>query len=142
MTRVTRQVLTGVVVAVGVIVLLVLVYKTLAAGAREDFASKYSCPNDRVVVTPRPDISSLKANDMDVVLTPPPEVAKDPDRLAKWNEDQAKNRKRDEENYDDDVFEVSGCDHRVIMACHHMGSSKGQGIRFDSVSCHESKMKL
>ncbi len=81
---------------------------------------------------------------MDVEDTPPPpEVAKDPDRLAKWNEDHAVARKRIEKTYsDDDVFEVSGCDHRVIITCHHSGSSNGSGIRLDSVSCHESKMKL
>ncbi|MGZ3417334.1 MAG: hypothetical protein ACXVEF_11930 [Polyangiales bacterium] len=115
--------------------------KKLKTGAAEKFGTKYSCPDDRIHVTPRTD---LKASDVMVSKhakkpkKPPAEVQADPARLAKWKADQEEQESSTKDFHDNayDVFEVEGCDHHVMMTCHHPSGTKG-GTRMDRVSCDD-----
>ena len=58
--------------------------------ARETFAKDRSCPLEGVRATARPDLSSY-----DLTFgkrTPPPDAASDPQRLALWQADEARER--------------------------------------------------
>jgi len=115
--------------------------KGLKTGAKEEFAKKYSCPDDRVKVVERKDLQAYevifgKTEEKE----PPDEVKDDPERLAKWKADHAESDSKGRSYFNSsyDVFQVSGCDHDVVMACHHPTGSKG-GQRMDQVSCSEQK---
>jgi hypothetical protein len=117
--------------------------KGLKTGAREEFAKKFSCPDDRVQVVERADLHAYDVihGDRDTFTkAPPEEVAADPGRLAKWkaDHDESDDRNRSYYNSAYTVFEVSGCDHEVLMACTHPGGVKG-GTRMDRVSCNIQK---
>jgi hypothetical protein len=99
---------------------------SLETGAREEFSKEFSCPADRVEVTPRPDLKSFE-----VIFgprsAPPSDIAADPGRLEVW-------RKRQDElegnwNRGGTVFQVRGCSHDVIYACSraqtHANTSNG-----------------
>jgi hypothetical protein len=95
--------------------------------AREEFARAYSCPEDRVVIKPRPDVrwSTVLFPQLGK-SAPPPEVAADPERLAKWKKDQSDADARTAESFDSyDVFEGSGCDHDVLLGCKRPAKSNG-----------------
>jgi hypothetical protein len=116
--------------------------KQLSSGAREDFAARYSCPEDRVVVKTRDDLTPAqalgKANEP--AAQPPDEVKRDPGRLAKWQKDQAERREARLATYIGyEVIEASGCGHTDILVCHHPGGSKG-GTRTGDVTCERGKM--
>jgi hypothetical protein len=70
-----------------------------AAVARQRFSEAFSCPDNRIVVTP----SGALANN------PPPEVAADPERLAIWQKNHASDPSR--------VFDVTGCNRHVRLSC-------------------------
>ena len=111
--------------------------KQLTSGAREDFAARYSCPEDRVEVKERSDLQPVqalgKANE--VPATPPDEVKRDPARYAKWQQDQADRRESKLARYIGyEVIEVNGCGHTDILVCHHPSGSKG-GTRTAEVVC-------
>lgn len=112
----------------------------LSSGAREDFAQRYSCPDDRVEARLRED---LRATDVLGIAAdasaPSAEVMKDPARLAKWQQDQARRRESRSSAYVDyDVFEVTGCGHTDLLACHHPTGRNG-GSRTDTVSCQQGR---
>jgi hypothetical protein len=96
--------------------------KSKSAGAREVFGSKYSCPDDRITLKPRPDINPGEALTPAGWLkpkTPPAEVKSDPGRLAKWKADEDERIERLRGGYSDyEMFEVSGCDHTSVLGCH------------------------
>ena len=113
--------------------------KQLTSGAREDFAARYSCPEDRVEVKARADLQPAqalgKANEPPA--TPPDEVKRDPGRYAKWQRDQADRREAKLATYSGyEVIEASGCGHTDILVCHHPGGSKG-GSRTAEVKCEQ-----
>jgi len=97
----------------------------MAKSLREDFGKQFSCPAGRVDVTLRADVdpvAALAPGQAFDLGTPPAEVKNDPERYARWKEDQAANRAvyaRDR------VFAVSGCGHRQLLACHahHRGAA-------------------
>jgi hypothetical protein len=113
--------------------------KKLETEAKENFAAKYSCPEDRIAVKARQDLNAdevlrgkkkLKKKD-----TPPAEVAADPARLAKWNQDHAEaeeSRAAFHSNWD--VFEVNGCSHIELAVCHRVTQRRGSGSS-RSASC-------
>lgn len=82
--------------------------------ARETFSKSKSCPLDRVTARERPDLSAY-----DVIFgkraTPPPEVAKDPARLALWQKQQDESRRAWDAAQS--VVEVEGCGERALAMC-------------------------
>ncbi len=92
---------------------LVVSCANVETGSREHFSKELTCPIDRVESHPRPDVhrSDLKAKD-----TPPKEVAADPARLKMWQDKQKETS--DWQDSLDQFFDVRGCDHQKLMACH------------------------
>jgi hypothetical protein len=92
--------------------------KTEAGGT---FERRYSCPDDRVTVVPRPDIDPMQALASDRELksaTPPAALKNDPAGYAKWKQDQDAERERLHATYGQNtMFEVDGCGHMEIFAC-------------------------
>jgi hypothetical protein len=88
--------------------------------ARESFARSYSCPAERITVTPRKDLSAV-----DLAVrpgVPPKEVAADPGRLEVWKKEATK-RAADFE--DATVVQAQGCDHEVFYVCGDLRVSVG-----------------
>jgi hypothetical protein len=91
--------------------------------AKEDFAKKFSCPEEQVTVKDRKDLNAddvlerdRKPRKKDVA---PPEIASDPARLAKWTKDRddaEAARRSFHSSYD--VLEVAGCGHKNLVVCH------------------------
>ena len=80
--------------------------------AREMFAGRFTCPEDRLTVTTRKD---LRAVDVAFRAKPAPsDVSADPARLASWNKEQAREA-ADFASFT--VVEVKGCEHDVLFAC-------------------------
>jgi hypothetical protein len=86
----------------------------LGRGAQQAFATRLSCPPNRVVVMPRPDIPP---HALLSPVSPPPEVALDPERLRYFSE-VATQRAEKEDRYAS-VFEVSGCGVCKVLLCRH-----------------------
>jgi hypothetical protein len=110
-----------------------LVAITLAVGAcksgamdsaKEDFAKKYTCPEDRVEARIREDVTATQVYNRKP-STPPAEVASDPARLALWRKQQSDSAARDNDGHH--VVEVRGCGHHELDACgyvaHHASTS-------------------
>jgi hypothetical protein len=112
--------------------------KRLSTGALETFAQQHSCPEERVQVREREDLDPEAVKwGAPTPLTPPDEVRRDPARLARFQRDQAEQQARRRASYAGyAVFEVSGCDHKELLVCHHPGGSRGGT---DAVSCSEGK---
>ncbi len=112
--------------------------KRLGTGAREDFARRYSCPEDRIAVNAR---SDLRAQDVlgagqQPEVQPPHEVKSDPGRYAEWKKDQAEQQRRLAASYADwEVFELTGCGHAATLACHHPRTPDQQGDYPTLVAC-------
>jgi hypothetical protein len=90
-------------------------------GSREEFSRQLTCPLERVEARARPElhVSDLREERS----TPPKDVAADPERMKMWQQKQDEDRKwRDNR---DEIFEVRGCGHQLLMACHRY--NKGQG---------------
>jgi hypothetical protein len=93
--------------------------KSLPEGAREEFARRHSCPEDRVTVQERDDVDPAEIVP-GLEGEPPPEVAADPERLAKWTQDANEKRAQAEDGVSSlAVFEVSGCDTSMVLFCSH-----------------------
>jgi hypothetical protein len=93
--------------------------------AREAFARAHSCPEERVHVTPRPDIKWSTVEGLSREI-PPDEVKKDPARLAKWRRDQEEQYAPLRELLDKhNVFEARGCDHDDLVGCVRPAKSNG-----------------
>jgi hypothetical protein len=102
--------------------------KSSSTAALEKFAEEYSCPTDRVTVKPRTDIKWSSVAFVDTRGAPPDEVKKDPQRLAKWEEDQRKQYAPLIESLDEhDVFEARGCDHAMLVGCKRPAKSQTPG---------------
>jgi hypothetical protein len=115
--------------------------KSVKTGAKEHFAKKFSCPDDRVSNIERKDIMWGSFILEQQKQEPPEEVKKDPGRLAKWQKDKADENKELKSHLDSlDVYEGNGCDHKVIMACYHTGDSEG-GCDPSSVSCSDQEVE-
>jgi hypothetical protein len=110
--------------------------KSLKDGAKENFSKAFSCPEDRVEVRERKDLSPYE-----VMSGPrpeaPAEIQSDPGRLELWQ----KKEKETSTNVDNrfDVFEVRGCEKQVLYYCAHPDSDDGQGTKSNVVSCVEGK---
>lgn len=102
--------------------------KRLSTGAKEDFARRHSCPEDRVTVKERSDVHPASLLAPEGKETPPDDVKKDPARLAKWEADKKEQRAKTESGYARSytVYEVRGCDLAVFVACTHADSSNGE----------------
>jgi hypothetical protein len=94
----------------------------LSDGIRKNFATKYSCPEARVVVKERSDLDPFKtlSQGEDFSLgNAPDEVRADPGRYAKWKADREQFVAREKQQYTQNtMFEVSGCNHTEILGCH------------------------
>ena len=116
--------------------------KKLKTGAAEKFSQDYTCPESRVEVIARPDLSPAQVlgRSKAKVEEPPDDVKNDPERYALWKEEQKKQEEKDDGRYDNyEVFEAKGCDHDVIYACCHAAqSSAGHSGSSDVVLCDES----
>jgi hypothetical protein len=64
---------------------------------------------------------------------PPDEVAKDPARLALWEEEQREHEASWNSSYE--VFEARGCEHQVLQYCDHPSDQNGTSLGL--VSCSE-----
>ncbi|WP_437276519.1 hypothetical protein WME90_35475 [Sorangium sp. So ce375] len=111
--------------------------KRLKTGAREDFAERYSCPEERVEVRERTDVKwSTVVLGAGTQEAPPAEVKDDPARLAKWNADRTEKDAETRKSLDNlDVFQVSGCGHDELVACAH--PRDGEGVATDRVVCFQ-----
>ncbi len=101
----------------------------LSKGARQYFIDKYSCPTDRVTLA---EIRDAKPSEVFAAdwreATAPEEVAGDPGRLAQWRAKEAERRKGWESWINtSQLFEVSGCGHRVVLACRKPGQRSSSG---------------
>jgi hypothetical protein len=116
--------------------------KSLSEGAREEFARQHSCPEDRVTVRERDDVSPAEIVPGLEEKEPPPEVAADAERLAKWKQDAEEKRAKAEDAVSSlAVFEVSGCDTSMVMLCNHPRvphSKGGYSIQPHKVVCQET----
>lgn len=103
--------------------------KSTEKGAKEEFSKAFTCPTDRVEVHARKDLrwSALTRGPP----RPPEELAGDPGRLALWMETEEKSRARADET---DVFEGSGCEHKVLLGCSHPPAPEG-GTLMNRVTC-------
>jgi hypothetical protein len=113
--------------------------KKIETGAREEFARKHSCPEDRVEVKARPDVKwGQLTMPPDRDTQPPDEVKNDPGRLAKWQADQAESGPGRMRTHLDslDVFEFHGCGHDALMACKHPTSTDGTNM--NTVICFDA----
>jgi hypothetical protein len=100
--------------------------ESASTAARNHFARAYSCPEDRVVIKPRDDIKWSTVAMHRSEEKPPPEVAADPARLAKWKKDKDDEYRPLQESFDSfDVFEGTGCDHDVLLGCKRPAKSNG-----------------
>lgn len=107
--------------------------KPLDEGAREEFSRIHLCPLERVEVRRRADLTPW---DLHVARwgpsVPPDEVARDPERLALWKEQERE--RQDRENEDAEVFELRGCGRQVVWACDHPTVAGGD-VYIGMVSC-------
>lgn len=102
----------------------------LPEGARQYFIQKYSCPADRVTLT---EIRDAKPSEVFAAdwreATPPEEVAADPGRLKQWRTEEDERRKSWESWINSSrLFEVSGCGHRLVLACRKPGQRSTPGV--------------
>ena len=114
--------------------------KSVKTGAREHFAKTHSCPEDRVQVVVREDLKFGELTFGKMALPTPPDAVKDDaERLAKWKKDKLgeQDKTREEFNSNFDMFEVTGCKERDLLACGHRRS--GNNIRFGDVICFEAR---
>jgi hypothetical protein len=81
--------------------------------ARAGFRSAFYCPDDRLQARRRED---LRPSDAKRAERPPAELANDPERLGMWRSEQRENREF-EDSYDE-IYEVNGCGHDELYACH------------------------
>jgi hypothetical protein len=110
--------------------------KRLSTGAKEEFASKYTCPEDRVGVRPRTDLSAYDVT-FGRARAPSSEIARDPERLRLWNEQQKDKQRSWDRSFE--VFEVTGCGHKVLMTCAHASQRTATSRRAGRVTCTEAK---
>jgi hypothetical protein len=111
--------------------------KSMETGAREEFSRKHYCPLDRVEARRRADLRAWDvAFSGSPEASPPDEVAKDPERLGMWKQEQAQHQKDWSDGLD--VYEVRGCGHEELSICHHPGGPEG-GIYLSEVSCSEGR---
>lgn len=96
--------------------------KELKTGARQEFSQRYTCPEDRVQVRRRADVTAYAVTH-DSRPQPPDEVARDPARLDLWTRHQRANEARWNEQWK--VYEARGCGHQVLQTCSHPGDPEG-----------------
>jgi hypothetical protein len=101
----------------------------LSKGARQYFIEKYSCPADRVTLAEIRDAKPSEVFAADWREAPAPqEVASDPGRLAQWRATEDARRKSWESWINSSrLFELSGCGHRVVLACRQPGQRSSSG---------------
>ncbi len=118
-------------------------HTTLKSGAKTFFASKFSCPEDRVVVTLRDDVrygELVFARRVKTAEEPPAEVAADPGRMDKWNSDLSAARESTMREYEGHrVFDLHGCNHAAAFACWHpvVEDAEGPHTKYGEVRCEK-----
>jgi hypothetical protein len=92
---------------------------SVEGNAKNYFAWRYSCPDDRVTFTERPDLRRHDAPPAPTHATPPPEVAADPQRLAMFRETERKENEVRAATAEDTryIIEVSGCGVTELSVC-------------------------
>ena len=113
--------------------------KRMSTGAKEDFARRHSCPEDRVSVKERTDVSAASLLAPGGNESPPDDVKRDPGRLAKWEADKKEQRAKTESGYARSytVYEVRGCNVAVFLACTNADSTNGEM----SLVCQEKPLE-
>lgn len=86
--------------------------KSKEEGAREAFAAKFTCPQSRIEVRPRPDV---KRSTTLPTSKPPAEVQADPDRLKMWQDKEDRARESIDESCE--MFEARGCAEQTLLCC-------------------------
>jgi len=116
--------------------------KRMSTDAKEQFAKAHSCPEDRVVIKERADMSPAALLAGPDTATPPDDVKKDPGRLAKWQSDHKADREKLESNYQRSytIFEASGCGTTLLMACTHGERMGSGGSSSTVVVCQEKPL--
>jgi hypothetical protein len=101
----------------------------LSKGARQYFTDKYSCPADRVTLAEMRDAKPSEVFAADWrAATAPEEVTGDPGRLAQWRAKEDDRRKSWESWINSSqLFELSGCGHRLVLACRQPGRGSSPG---------------
>jgi hypothetical protein len=126
---------------IALILLSLAACKSNKSGAREHFAKKFSCPEDRVTIVERSDMKWGSIILDGQQPEPPAEIKADPGRLAKWQKDKADEQKESRATLDAlDVFEGNGCNHSALMGCGHASDSEG-GCDPSHVVCWEREKK-
>jgi hypothetical protein len=87
--------------------------------AKEKFSRAYACPNDRVEVRPRNDLTYAKLHPaIASTAEPSPEIKSDPDRYARWKKERdAAQKKSIESHAKNDIIEVRGCGKSMLYSC-------------------------
>jgi hypothetical protein len=98
---------------------LLLACEKLEADAKKSFSAGNACPIERVESRERPD---LRPSMLMESSSPPAEVARDPQRLALWKEQEDKARAGTDR--DQTVFEVRGCNHEELYRCHRFKNTR------------------
>jgi hypothetical protein len=104
---------------------------SLEGGVREDFGVRVTCPTRRITIARRWDLE--RGAPEPGGGSPSKEISDDPERLAKWQHDQAALHEKWESDraftqWRKGVFEVSGCEQTKILECSSFRST---------VSCEE-----
>jgi hypothetical protein len=112
--------------------------ESASTGAKQDFARRYSCPEDRVTVRERKDVDPAVLLAPPATESPPAEVKSDPGRLAKWEADRKAKRAETEAGYRRSftIFEASGCDHAALLACTYATLAGTEGAT--TLECREA----
>lgn len=111
--------------------------KDLGDGARETFAKKYSCPEDRIAVQERKDLNYAALVFREGEPVPSEGVRADPARLAKFHQDQADIRAQEMERLNAlqyQLYQVEGCNEDLLLACRHPVHHEG-GTLVNEVTC-------
>ncbi len=100
------------------------------AGARENFSKTFTCPEERIEVRPRPDISPVDIR-YPTRPQPPAEIKADPGRLKIWQAEQ--DQRLASAGAHCEVWEGKGCDHQTLFCCHRPAKNQNR------VSCSTEK---
>jgi hypothetical protein len=107
------------------------------SGPLQTFATMTTCPASESTVVPRPDYRMP----LPPVMSPPPEVAADPARLADWRRRDGMARSLNEGTACGaalpgfEAFEISGCGKDVLLCCGHAPPPGGPASYGNDSSC-------
>jgi len=110
--------------------------QSVSSRAQEDFAKKYTCPDDRIAVKARPDLDPTQAFVGDASSgTPSDEVKNDPARYAMWKAARDAQQEQDRSTYSKyDMLEVTGCGHTQVYGCYHRIGGQSRTLCYEATS--------